>query len=257
MLRVVTVGLSCLVATMVALEVKRGLDGLDRPIRFGTIASPSAGQPPAAGRLQPYRLPGFPGEHASVTDKHPAGRPPSAPDRAGKAYEASPMTFRIGADSTILARGTIVPGTASRLEQFLKDRDELHRIQLHSPGGSVRDAIAIARLIRDRGLETRIAADGYCASSCPLVFAGGTRRTVHREALIGVHQVYARAGETGSLEQGMDEAQRITARAQALLLDLGVDPRMWIRAMQTPPNNIYLLTMEEITGFRLATRIED
>ncbi|MHA1190175.1 MAG: hypothetical protein ACTSSQ_06930, partial [Alphaproteobacteria bacterium] len=96
---------------------------------------------------------------------------------------------------------------------------------------------------------------GYCASSCPLVFAGGIERTAHRDAWIGVHQAYARVSEIGSLQQGMDEAQRISAQAQSLLLDMGVDPRLWIRAMQTPRHKIYLLTAQELTEFGLATTI--
>jgi len=46
-------------------------------------------------------------------------------------------------------------------------------VVLRSPGGSVQDALAMGRLIREKQFATEVEAGRYCASSCPLVFAGG------------------------------------------------------------------------------------
>src|SRR3989442_1259589 len=64
-------------------------------------------------------------------------------------------------------------------------------VVLNSPGGSVADAMAIGRLIRAKKFATEVEAAKYCASSCPLVFAGGIERRAGEKAVIGVHQVAA------------------------------------------------------------------
>ena len=79
------------------------------------------------------------------------------------------------------------------------------------------DAAAMAHIIRDEKLDTRILADGYCASSCPLVFAGGVKRIADATSWIGVHQVFALTTAFGSLADGMEQAQMVSAEAQDLL----------------------------------------
>src|SRR3979411_1176664 len=64
-------------------------------------------------------------------------------------------------------------------------------VVLHSPGGSVSDAIEMGRLIRQKQFATEVESGRYCASSCPLVFAGGLERRAGERAAIGVHQVTA------------------------------------------------------------------
>ena len=168
------------------------------------------------------------------------------------------MAFRLGTHGAAFADGTIAPGTGSALAAFL-DSDRaatVSEIVLHSPGGSVTDAETMGRLIRDRGLSTRILPDGYCASSCPLVFAGGVERIADATSWIGVHQVFAPRDITGSLSDGMEEAQRVSAEAQTLLDGFGVDPRVWTHAMSTPKDKLYLFTPEELMDLKLATMVE-
>jgi hypothetical protein len=172
--------------------------------------------------------------------------------------EAEPMHFRLGTHGAAFADGTITPGTADAFNEFLASERAagVTEIVLHSPGGSVTDATAMARLIRDRGLATRVLPDGYCASSCPLVFAGGTARIAAVTSWIGVHQVFALTTAFGSLADGMDQGQRVSAEAQNLLADLGVDPLAWTHAMETPREQLYLFTPEELLELRLATEVE-
>jgi hypothetical protein len=152
--------------------------------------------------------------------------------------------------------GLITPGTADRLSAELDRRgDYVQTVVLASPGGSVTDALAMAHLIRDRGLSTAVEDGGYCASSCPLVFAGGVERTASGIFDIGVHQIFA-AEDIGTLGEGMAEAQRITAEAQRLLLDMDVDPRVWIHAMETPKTELFYFTPDELLAMRLATKVE-
>jgi hypothetical protein len=174
------------------------------------------------------------------------------------ADEAAPMQFRLGTGGAAFADGTITPGTADAFAEFLASDAAagISEIVLHSPGGSVADALAMARLIHDKGMDTRVVADGYCASSCPLVFAAGKERTATATSWIGVHQVFALTNAIGSLADGMDQAQRVRAEAQLQLVDFGVDARVWIHAMQTPPDKLYLFTPEELADLKLATEVK-
>jgi hypothetical protein len=172
--------------------------------------------------------------------------------------EAEPMSFRVGTHGAAFADGTITPGTADAFAEFLAEERArgVTEIVLHSPGGSVSDATAMAHLIRDAGLDTRILADGYCASSCPLVFAGGVKRIADATAWIGVHQAFALDDAFGSLSEGMEQAQMVGAEAQDLLAGFGVDPLVWTRAMATPKDKLYLFTPEELIDLKLATEVE-
>ena len=59
---------------------------------------------------------------------------------------------------------------------------EVKIVGLGSPGGAVVEAIRAGYLIRARGLETTQIAD--CFSACPIVFLGGSRRTVNPGAIL-------------------------------------------------------------------------
>ena len=164
------------------------------------------------------------------------------------------MQFYRGTDGDYSAVGTITPGTAERWKRFLADNDkQIGRLFLHSPGGSVSDALEISRSVRLAGISTVVPARGYCASSCPLVLAGGLYRSTGAQSWVGVHQIYkVGAAALGTLQQGMEDAQHVSADCQKHLYEMGVDPRLWTFAMDTPPADLYLLTERQIRTLKLA-----
>ena len=66
----------------------------------------------------------------------------------------------------------------------------------------VSDALAMGRLIREKKFATEVEANRYCASSCPLMFVGGTER---------------RAGEIGEVITGKKPGR--TSEAEITLFD--------------------------------------
>jgi len=105
---------------------------------------------------------------------------------------AKPMTFELVGGGKLMATGTITPGISENFAAEIGKRgDYIKTVVLNSPGGSVADAIAMGRLIRESKFATEVEAGKYCASSCPLVFAGGVERRSGDKAVIGVHQVAA------------------------------------------------------------------
>lgn len=181
-------------------------------------------------------------------------RMPGYDEPPGQRALSKSMTFRLGEYGRASAIGQIEPGTASEFERFLNTQDgKVRSIVLHSPGGSVPDALGMANLIRKNQLATVVPDNAYCASSCPLVFAGGSERAAGQGAWIGVHQVYTIASAIGTIHDGMTEAQKVSAVCQRHLVNHGVDPQVWIHAMSTPKHKLYVFTSEELRKYKLVT----
>jgi|FEC22Drversion2_1045045.scaffolds.fasta_scaffold00759_7 hypothetical protein len=179
---------------------------------------------------------------------------PDAPDGAA----AVAMTFELLGDGRLMATGSIVAGTAEAFAAEIGKRGSyVKTVVLASPGGSVADALAMGRLIREKGYATEVEAGTYCASSCPLVLAAGTERRVGASAAVGVHQVFSWADDPAArratMADGMAQAQRISAECQRYLATMGVDPQVWVHAMETPKHTLFYFTPDEMVSLRLAT----
>src|SRR5690606_33348916 len=85
------------------------------------------------------------------------------------------MTFELLPGGVLHAQGGIAKGTAAKLASEIKERGaHIRTVSLDSPGGSLDDAMEMARLIREKGYATQVENGALCASSCPLLLAGGT-----------------------------------------------------------------------------------
>lgn len=186
----------------------------------------------------------------------PGSKKPILPGYFGpldSATMAGPLQFHFGEGDKATAIGSIDAGAAARFAEFLKKHDrEITELHLHSPGGSVTDALSLSRQIRAAGISTRVPDNGYCASACPLVLAGGLYRSAGKQAFIGVHQAYALPTAVGSLHRGMADAQTVSAACQQLLIDMGVDLKVWVKALETPPQSLYFFTPDELSRYHLA-----
>ena len=164
------------------------------------------------------------------------------------------MEFRLAENGQAAAVGRIEIGSSEDLVRFLaKHKGKVRSLTLHSPGGSVPDALDMARAIRDNGLSTVVATNGYCASSCPLAFSGGVVRTAGEPSWIGVHQVFTEKSAVGTIHEGLSQGQAIGAKCEALLADMGVDLKVWVHAMETPSDELYVFTSQELADLKLVT----
>ena len=64
---------------------------------------------------------------------------------------------------------------------------------------------------------------------------------------------HSKAREVAAFAAGIDSV----ARSMRYLEEMAVDPLLWRLASETPPQEIYLLTAEELRDFRLATIVSD
>src|SRR5260370_39700883 len=94
-------------------------------------------------------------------------------ERAG----ARAMTFEVVRGGELKANETITTGSSqSFAAEVCKRGDYVKTVVLNSPGGSVTDALAMGRLIRERRFATEVEAGEYCASAGPLGVVGRSRR---------------------------------------------------------------------------------
>ncbi len=176
----------------------------------------------------------------------------------------APLAIVLEGGGVLSLTGTIDPGSAERFAAEIEARGEyVKTVMLDSPGGSVDDALAIGRLIHEKGLTTSVPAGRLCASSCPIIFASGAERIAARTAAIGVHQIYAAALTSGPVDAlsvagvAMADAQSVTAQITRHLTMTGVAPALWLHALETPPDRLYYLTPEEMDDLDLVTRWAD
>lgn len=154
--------------------------------------------------------------------------------------------------------GSIAPGDGERIPEALAALDPApETILLNSPGGSVADALEIGRALRAAGLATEIGAGDVCFSACPYVLAAGTARTVHPEGAVGVHQHYFDTNTYLPAFLAVSDIQAGQAEVMGYLDAMGIDVRVMEKAMQTPPDAIYIFEPDELAAFALTSPADD
>lgn len=218
------------------------------PRLFTGSTAPALDAPIAPGdqvrRFRPGDLPG--------RERAPSDRQSPVPDPGDM-----PSRLRFSVDdttggTTALVTGAIAPGDSTRFAEWLEMAPEtLARIRLHSPGGSVQDALALGAAIRDAELATTMEDGDICLSACPYVLASGVTREIPEGAMVGVHQHYF--GENTALPAflAIEDIQFGQAEVMAHLDAMGVDVRVMQHAMMTPPEAIYVLLPEELEEYRM------
>lgn len=158
----------------------------------------------------------------------------------------------VDGEDALSIRGAIAPGDGTRIVADLQSgRPAI--VLFDSPGGSVADALAIGRAVRDIGAKTRLDEAAVCFSACPYMFVGGLERQVSDTARLGVHQ--HSFGESTILPAflAVDDIQRGQAGVLRHLDDMGIDLRIMGPAMATPADEIYILTANELREWNVAS----
>lgn len=161
------------------------------------------------------------------------------------------LRFSVEGDVATIT-GQIAPGDGVRFAEWLEADATYDTVRLHSPGGSVQDALAIGAAIRDAELATMMEAGDICLSACPYVLAGGVARVISDEAMVGVHQHYF--GENTALPAflAIEDIQFGQGEVMVHLDAMGIDVRIMQHALATPPEAIYVLLPEELETYRMA-----
>lgn len=191
---------------------------------------------------------------------------------AAKAAEPE-MTFKytrndlrvvnFGLRETIHASGTITPGTTDRLRAFLRTHEMIpgSMFQLSSPGGNLKEAMQLGLLIRGLSLNTQVGifvpgqprSGGYCYSACTIAFLGGLRRYVSTDTPYGVHR-FSAPGLAMTGEMALDTSQVLTGELAGYVSAMGVRPEFIQQMSKSGPNEINLLTQQQLADLNVVTR---
>ncbi|HZS63899.1 MAG TPA: hypothetical protein VFA53_05305 [Xanthobacteraceae bacterium] len=259
------------------------------------LLSDAAGALPAPDAAPaPRKLPSL----SKPTPQKPAAAP-TAPKTPAVSLQ-KPMIFYlangepgacgIGCSEWIAAEGKIGSDTPDRLRAFLKRHPGTKRpVIFHSPGGLAWEALAIGRLMRERGLTAGIgqtmpescrdkkpeACDALkrsgqelkgtltnrasCASACVYAIVGARVREISPDSLLLIHHEKL---NTSEIPKGVHLPSNFAALAHArfvqrvkgYLVEMGVKPALLDAAEKVPYESIRALTREEITQFGIDTR---
>jgi hypothetical protein len=170
----------------------------------------------------------------------------AAPARANDlpvVYEGAPPEAEFGAPYAIrvLPGGTVVEISGSfswavpqSFTAILAGAPQVQAVRLESPGGYVQPALAVADIIRTRGLDTYVGR--FCASACTLAFLGGQHRYLAPAARLGFHQAYA-----PNVPQARVDPILRTAYGTAGLATSFID-----HILRTPPQALWFPTRDEL-----------
>lgn len=168
---------------------------------------------------------------------------------------------RAGFGRIMAVEGAIAPGDAKRfaaaLEEAMAGEAPPETVSLHSPGGSLSDALVIGKAVREAGLDTLVVAGGACVSACPTILFGGVERRISRDAWIGMHQSFLGDVSLVTTRRAVSEVQRLQGEVIAFTREAGVDPGVHVHALTTPPEDVYFLLPEQLEEYKVATELLD
>jgi hypothetical protein len=169
-------------------------------------------------------------------------------DRAAWLNANGKWQFRVLNNGTELeVSGGIGHGFAVDLERFLDATPTLKLIHVNlGSGGLIVEAMEASKAIKARGLATYVSAS--CVSACTLVFMGGAERYVQQGAKLGFHAPSMPGFTLTDLAYERDK-QRL------YLMTRGVSAGFATKAMQTPSDNMWFPTGDELISQGVATKI--
>jgi len=137
--------------------------------------------------------------------------------------------------------GRIQKGDYFHLRRVLR-RNKITTIALHSPGGSVYEALQMGAIINDQKLTTFIPKNAICASACSYIFFAGINRVV--DGKLGVHQFFG-TDEIAPMEQ----VQLTVSEIMGFLNEFGTPPFVYERMFEN--KEIYYFSRDEIEAINL------
>jgi hypothetical protein len=172
-------------------------------------------------------------------------------------------TIQLDRPDHLVLKGEIVEGDSQKLIDLLISKDGLYEsaIFVDSPGGSVDEAIRIAKIVKSMRLLVAVERRAKCASSCFLIFLAGAprfasgsefmdpsvleefrqRNGFYPYGAVGLHRPFVRRIDELGNQQGM--AMRLVAS----YLEGELLSRRFIDIMMSrPSNDIYWLSQNDL-----------
>lgn len=183
-----------------------------------------------------------------------------------KIYEFTPCEGNASfCAPAIMFNGKIEEGDEYKLINFIKNSNKNYKyVYFNSPGGSLKEALAIGGGIRILGMNTWVASkytdyryvngertkfvmnNVVCASACAYAFLGGVLRTVEDGSVIGLHQF-----SSASPDVSISDAQKIISELNSYVISMGVDRTIVDYASNVENKDLYWLSVSEAKRFNI------
>jgi hypothetical protein len=163
----------------------------------------------------------------------------------------------------IFASGEIDVDAGERFASFVaKERIPFGSdLDLHTNGGSLIGGMSLGRVIREYIFTTHVGQkgalkdefqhieNGVCMSACAIAFLGGKHRFVSGESKYGVHRFTLNDDGVSQI----DLAQQLSASVVDYIGEMGVDPKLFTIASETPSDDILVLPKETLNSLNITT----
>lgn len=159
---------------------------------------------------------------------------------------------------TVELTGNITEADALRFERMLTAGKQhfddsggkvIYIIKFESAGGDIAAAMSIGRVIRSM---KALAKPKGCYSACVLVLAGAGYRAVDEKSLIGIHRPYQREAVLTTPEKEKQKYKLIQTEVENYLTEMNVSLRLYADMMIIPPDQLKILTLDELSNYGLA-----
>ena len=191
----------------------------------------------------------------------PAARPGEREAPAGpevrKDKLAAAMTFELGPAGRLIANGTIGPGTAAAFAAEIEKRGAyVKTVVLQSPGGSVQDALAMGRLIREGNSTPRSRRDTTAPPHARWCSPEGSSAAPARRRPSACTRLFAPRRLGATLADGWTTRNAFSAECQRYLREMGIDSRSGARHGDAQASLFYFKP-DELLALKLATESVD
>ena len=175
--------------------------------------------------------------------------------------EVKPLKLPHGVEvSALHLSGTMVEGDGEKLEGLLRQpqafRTHTLWLALDVEGGSVREALRMARSLRQWGFVSHVPAPAKCLSACIFLYAAGLLRIPavdDQQAIvsnIGLHRAFIAPKYLATLS--LAEAEKITRAihqsVERAFVEFDLPMALYTVALQTPSNDMHWLGATEINS---------
>jgi|GEM_PF-4660284 len=152
----------------------------------------------------------------------------------------------------LFLEGAIEPGDAKKLLDVIKADPvwfvALRGINVNSPGGSVREAIDLAKIVESSGMTLRVDQGKTCASACFILFASANYRWAANNAKVLVHRPYSTSMPGNSVEfaEQMEAQQKTILAMRDYLQSRSIRSSLIDKMMALPSNAAHEVTVAEV-----------
>ncbi len=159
---------------------------------------------------------------------------------------------------TITVVGEIDPTAVDQVAKLLEQRREWHgskQLVIDSPGGNVRTAMAIGRMLRKERMTLFIRKRGECVSACIMILAGAVKR-YWSAGKVGIHRPYFDpliGSQPLTAEQVRSNYEQMLQEIRAYLLEMNVSERLADDMLKVDPADVHYLSYNDLDTYGLTT----